>query len=40
MSYDDVARHQSQGWLQAKYKTLDNLNSRWTTSYWSQTYDN
>ena len=40
MSYDDVARRQFQDWLQAKYKTLDNLNSRWTTSYWSQTYDN
>jgi len=39
MSYDDIARHQFQGWLQAKYESLDNLNSRWTTSYWSQTYD-
>jgi beta-galactosidase len=40
MSYDDAARHQFQGWLQAKYKTLDNLNTHWATSYWSQTYDN
>jgi beta-galactosidase len=40
MSYDDVTRKQFQDWLQAKYKTLDNLNDRWTTSYWSQTYDN
>jgi len=40
MSYDDETRVQFQKWLQAKYKTLDNLNSRWTTSYWSQTYDN
>jgi len=40
MSYDDVTRSQFQGWLQDKYKTLDNLNTRWTTSYWSQTYDN
>ena len=40
MSYDDVTRRQFQDWLQAKYKTLDNLNTRWTTSYWSQTYDN
>ena len=39
MSYDDVTRRQFQDWLQAKYKTLDNLNARWTTSYWSQTYD-
>jgi beta-galactosidase len=27
-------------WLHAKYKTLDNLNTRWTTAYWSQTYSN
>jgi len=40
MSYDDGTRRQFQDWLQAKYKTLDNLNARWTTSYWSQTYDN
>jgi beta-galactosidase len=40
MSYDDVTRRQFQDWLLAKYKTLDNLNTRWTTSYWSQTYDN
>jgi beta-galactosidase len=40
MSYDDVTRQQFQGWLKAKYKNLDNLNTHWTTSYWSQTYDN
>lgn len=40
MSYDDVTRRQFQQWLEAKYQTLDNLNARWTTSYWSQTYDN
>jgi len=40
MSYDDETRHQFQDWLQAKYKTLDNLNAHWTTAYWSQTYDN
>jgi beta-galactosidase len=40
MSYDDVTRQQFQDWLKAKYKTLDNLNTLWTTSYWSQTYDN
>ena len=40
MSYDDLTRQQFQDWLKAKYKTLDNLNARWTTSYWSQTYDN
>lgn len=40
MSYDDITRQQFQDWLKAKYKTLDNLNTLWTTSYWSQTYDN
>jgi len=40
MSHDDVTRKQFQDWLKAKYKTLDSLNTRWTTSYWSQTYDN
>ena len=40
MSYDDDTRKQFQDWLKAKYKTLDNLNSHWTTAYWSQTYDN
>ena len=25
-------------WLHKKYGTLDNLNTRWTTAYWSQTY--
>ncbi|MBZ5615485.1 MAG: beta-galactosidase [Acidobacteriia bacterium] len=40
MSYDDVTRQQFQDWLKAKYKTLNNLNTHWATSYWSQTYDN
>ena len=40
MSYDDITRKQFQDWVQAKYRTLDNLNTLWTTSYWSQTYDN
>jgi beta-galactosidase len=40
MSYNEEGRKQFQDWLQAKYKTLDALNQRWTTSYWSQTYDN
>jgi beta-galactosidase len=40
MSYNDEARQQFQDWLKAKYKTLDSLNEHWTTSYWSQTYDN
>jgi beta-galactosidase len=32
-------RAQFQQWLQSKYQTLDNLNKRWTTAYWSQTYN-
>jgi len=40
MSYDDDTRRQFQDWLKAKYQTLDNLNTHWTTAYWSQTYDN
>jgi beta-galactosidase len=40
MSYDEHARDLFQKWLAAKYKSLDNLNAHWTTSYWSQTYDN
>jgi len=40
MSYDDHARKLFQDWLQKKYQSLDILNHRWTTSYWSQTYDN
>ena len=37
-SYDPDTRSQFQNWLKAKYGTLDNLNARWTTSYWSETY--
>jgi beta-galactosidase len=40
MSYNDEARHQFQDWLKTKYKTINSLNEHWTTSYWSQTYDN
>jgi beta-galactosidase len=39
-SFDDYTKKQFQDWLKAKYKTLDNLNDHWTTTYWSQTYDN
>jgi beta-galactosidase len=38
-SYDAETKIQFQGWLKAHYGTLDNLNARWTTSYWSQTYN-
>ena len=37
-SYDAGTKLQFQAWLKARYGTLDNLNARWTTSYWSQTY--
>ncbi len=37
-SYDEGTKRQWQDWLKAKYGTLDNLNARWTTAYWSQTY--
>ena len=37
-SCDAGTQRQFQDWLKARYKTLDNLNQRWTTAYWSQTY--
>jgi beta-galactosidase len=37
-SFDPDTRAQFQQWLKARYGTLDNLNTRWTTAYWSQTY--
>jgi beta-galactosidase len=37
-SYGANTQAQFQEWLRNKYKTLDNLNTRWTTSYWSETY--
>jgi beta-galactosidase len=37
-SYDRETARQFQEWLHAKYGTLDALNERWSTSYWSQTY--
>ena len=37
-SYDPGTKVQFQQWLKARYGTLDNLNARWTTAYWSQTY--
>jgi beta-galactosidase len=36
--YGPAARAAFQGWLKAHYKTLDNLNARWTTAYWSEAY--
>jgi beta-galactosidase len=40
VSFDPDTKAQFQQWLKARYSTLDNLNARWTTSYWSQTYSN
>jgi beta-galactosidase len=37
-SYDHGTRAQFQQWLKARYGTLDNLNARWTTAYWSETF--
>jgi beta-galactosidase len=38
-SYGPIARAQFDDWLKARYTTLDNLNTRWTTAYWSETYN-
>ncbi|MBW4039327.1 MAG: beta-galactosidase [Acidobacteria bacterium] len=38
-SYGPSTQAQFQNWLKARYGTLDNLNARWTTAYWSQTYN-
>ena len=37
-SYGETTQAQFQSWLHAKYGTLENLNARWTTAYWSETY--
>jgi beta-galactosidase len=38
-SYGHIAKAQFQAWLKNRYGTLDNLNARWTTAYWSETYN-
>ncbi|MBE2269131.1 MAG: beta-galactosidase [Anaerolinea sp.] len=38
LSFDAEARSQFQTWLREKYRTLDALNTRWSTTYWSQEY--
>ncbi len=38
-SFDDSAKAAFHAWLAARYGTIANLNQRWTTAYWSQTYD-
>jgi beta-galactosidase len=37
-SYGEATQRQFQDWLKQKYGTLENLNARWTTAYWSETY--
>src|SRR5271170_495184 len=39
-SFDPEAKAQFHAWLKAKYGKIETLNDRWTTAYWSQTYDN
>lgn len=38
-SFDADAVRLFHEWLRAKYGTLEALNRRWATAYWSQTYD-
>lgn len=38
VSYDPETRQKFQDFLRERYKTLDALNQRWSTDYWSQTY--
>ncbi len=38
-SFDEEARAQFHKWLEKKYQTVGELNARWWTSDWSQTYD-
>src|SRR5262249_48392687 len=38
VDFSDSARTAFRTWLQAKYGTLDELNTRWGTVVWSQTY--
>jgi len=37
-SADEGTRKQFQDWLKARYGSLGNLNTKWTTVYWSETY--
>ena len=39
-SYDDYSKELFHRYLADKFKTLDNLNTHWATTYWSQTYFN
>jgi beta-galactosidase len=37
-SYGPKDRQRFQEWLKSRYGTLDALNTRWTTAYWSESY--
>jgi beta-galactosidase len=39
-SFDPEAKAQFHEFLKQKYGNIQNLNAKWTTAYWSQTYDN
>ena len=39
-SFDPEARAEFHEFLKKKYGTIQNLNQKWTTAYWSETYDN
>jgi beta-galactosidase len=38
-SFDPTAKEQFHRWLEKKYGTVAELNRRWATAYWAQTYD-
>jgi len=40
VSFDPQTQASFDAWLKNYYGTLANLNARWTTSYWSETYNN
>ncbi len=39
VSYGPADQARFDAWLKARYGTLDNLNDKWATTYWSQTYN-
>ena len=36
--YCDLCKSEFQNWLKVRYKTLDNLNKKWWTSFWGHTF--
>jgi beta-galactosidase len=38
VSYDPDTKASFQRWLETRYRTIENLNDRWSTPYWSQAY--